>query len=206
MLRWMHKPAIIFILLLPFLMAGCGGAKEKERGTGEIMEKWHIDQPCDFAKLDTDLMSQNPCSPVIDDPDFLGIVINAAADVFYDPGETVEGSLAFADARICGTVAVDYGFQGLRGEVTEEILLVAVNAATQETWSGKMEPIANPEQRPENLGGDGGPTEGLIVESYFNPNLVETLDLPEKPAEYIIYAVLGEYKSNTVRIRLKERS
>ena len=206
MVRRMHKLAVIFILLLPLLLLGCGGVKEKERGTGEIMDKWHIDQACDFAKLDTDLMSQNPCSPVIDDPDFLGMVIHAAQEVFYDPGESVEGSLAFADVRICGTVAVDFGFQGLGGEVTEEILLVVVDAKSQETWSGKMEPIANPEQRPVDLGGDAGPTEGLIVESYFNPNLVETLDLPEKPAEYIVYAVLGEYKSNTVRIRLKERS
>jgi hypothetical protein len=202
MVRWARPCALVLGLLL---VTGCGGA-DKESGTGKTMEKWEINPECDFGNLETGIMRRNPCSPVINDPDFLGLVINAPEEVFYTPGETVEGSLAFADVRVCGTVSVDYAYGGYRGEVTDKILLVAVNAATQETWSGKMEPIPNPEQRPDGLGGGSADNEGLVMESYFNPNLVETLDLPERPAEYIVYAVLGEYKSNTLRILVKERS
>jgi hypothetical protein len=85
------------------------------------------------------------------------------------------------------------------------VLLVAVDAATQETFSGKMTAINNPVPPPDDIP-PGGATEGLLIESYFNPNLVEVLDLPERSAEYIVYAVIGEIKSNTVRIRVKERS
>lgn len=192
--------------LLLVLAAGCGNDGAQEKGTALTMKKWHIDQQCDFERLETGLMNRNACSPVIDDATFQGIVIHAPATVLYRPGEPVEGSEAFADVRVCGTCCVSYSYLGLDGEVTAEILLVAVEAKTQQTWSGKMVPIRNPEPRPGNLGGEPVETEGMLIESYFNPNLVETLDLPETPAEYIVYAVLGQYKSNTVRIRVEKRS
>lgn len=208
------RAAVAVFLLLPMLAAGCGraGEKEADRETetgsekGTTMDKWHIDEACDFTALEVGLMDWNACSPAFDDPETQGLVIHAPAEVIYDPDQPDEATGAFADVRLCGTCNVDYSYLGLRGEVTEEILLVVVDASTHETWSGKMEPILNPEERPDDLGGEAGPTEGLLVESYFNPNLAETLDLPARPAEYIVYATLGDYKSNTVRIQVKERS
>ena len=201
--RTIRTAAAATVLLV--LAGCCGGNRETEKGLEKAMSTWHIDPDCSFEGAEFDLMERNSCSPVIDDVDFEGIVIHAPEEVLYEPGEPVEGSEAFADVRICGTCCVDYAFGGLGGDVIEEILLVAVDAATQETYSGKMEPIPNPEERPDDLGGGPVDTEGLLVETYFNPNLAEDLALPERPAEYIVYAVLGEYKSNTVRIRVKER-
>ncbi len=196
-------PAVALLLLLLFV--GCGAGKDQNKGIGNTMDKWHVNDECDFGALEEGLLSENACSPEIDDPDFQGIAINAPEEVLYHQGETIPGSSAFADVRVCGTGCFDHGFMGLGGEVHGAILLVAVDAATQETFSGKMTAINNPVPPPDELP-QGGPTEGLLIESYFNPNLVEVLELPERPAEYIVYAVLGEHKSNTVRIRVKERS
>lgn len=169
------------------------------------MDKWHVGEECDFAELVTGPLDENPCSPVIDDPDFQGLVIHGPEVVVYDPGETIGGGAEFADVRICGTACFDYSFRGLGGEVQNEILLVAVDAATHETFSGKLPGIENAEPPPDDLPAANGPTDGLIVETYFNPNLVEALGLPERPAEYVVYAMLGDVKSNTVRIRVQER-
>lgn len=169
------------------------------------MDKWHVNEECDFAKLTTGPLDENPCSPVIDDPDFQGIVIHAPELVTYEPGETIEGGVEFADVRVCGTASFEYSFLGLGGEVQEQILLVAVDAATHETYSGKLPGIENAVPPPDDLPVSDADTEGLIVETYFNPNLVEALGLPERPAEYLVYAALGEVKSNTVRIRVQER-
>lgn len=196
----------LLIAVLLLAVAGCGANAGKGKETGIAMEKWHIEPECDFAAFDATLMDETPCSPVIDDPDFEGIVLNAPESVAYTPGDPpVPGSDAFADVRVCGTACVDQAYRGLHGRVHEEILLVAVDSATQQTYSGKMEPIVNPEERPADLGGGPVDTEGLLVESYFNPNLAEVLELPERPAEYLVYAVLGEMKSNTVRIRVERR-
>ena len=68
-----------------------------------------------------------------------------------------------------------------------------------------MEPIPNPDERPDDLRDPSVETEGLLIESYFNPNLAEVLELPERQAEYIVHAVLGDMKSNTVRIRVEQK-
>ena len=192
--------------LLLILAVGCGGNGSQNKETGNTMDKWTVREECDFARLKTGPLEENTCSPRIEAQDFIGIAINAPEEVFYEPGETVEGTMFFADVRICGTTCFGYDFMGLKGRLQGQILLVAVDAKTQETWSGKMVTVRNPVPRPEGMEQGGGPTEGLLMETYFNPNLVETLELPERPAEYIVYAVLGEYKSNTVRIRVLERS
>ena len=202
----MRSAGVAYLSLLVVMTIGCGETGNQEKGTGKTMDKWHVSEECDFGKLETGPLGANPCSPEIDDPNFLGIVINAPEEVLFDLDDPVEPSGAFADIRICGTCCFEFDFMGLEGRVQEEILLVVVNAKTQETWSGKMKTIQNPVPRPEGMDEGGGPTEGLLMESYFNPNLAETLDLPAGPAEYIVYAVLGEFKSNTVRILVKERS
>lgn len=206
------RVAVTCGLLLPLLIlaAGCGKAKQaahnQTKGAADTMAQWHRDALCDFGNLETDPMSRNPCSPVIDDPHFLGIAINAPEDVVYARDRPDEASGAFAVIPVCGTCCFDYDYLGLRGEVHQEILLVVVDAKTQETWSGKLNQIPNPEPKPAEMREGGGPTEGVLLESYFNANLAEILALPARPAEYIIYALLGEYRSNTVRIHLKERN
>lgn len=204
----MIRRGIIRLLVTPLLIAaaGCGQNAGEGNETGAIMDKWHVDPECDFGQFAAGLMDETTCSPVIDDPDFQGLVLNAPEQVVFVPGEPpIPGSMAFADVRVCGTACFDHGFMGLRGDVIDEILLVAVDSNTQETYSGKMEPVENPEEKPDDLGGGPVETTGLLVETYFNPNLAEVLELPERPAEYIVHAVLGESKSNTVRIRVESK-
>ena len=46
---------------------------------------------------------------------------------------------------------------------------------------------------------------GRTVNLYFNPNLATTLSLPEQEANYYVYATLGQYVSNVVRIALRAK-
>jgi hypothetical protein len=197
------RAALALILLA---VCGCLGGEDAPGKDKDGMDKWHVSEECDFSAFAAGLLEETACSPVIDDPEFVGIVLNAPERVVYEPGEPpVPGSDAFADVRVCGTACVEHGFLGLEGMVQREILLVAVDSATQETYSGRLPGIENAVAPPDDLPPGGGPTEGLLVESYFNPNLAELLDLPERPAEYIVHAVLGEMKSNIVRIRVEKQ-
>jgi hypothetical protein len=41
------------------------------------------------------------------------------------------------------------------------------------------------------------------IGGYLNPNLAVILDLPEQPADYVVYALLGSFESNRVRISVQ---
>ena len=86
------------------------------------------------------------------------------------------------------------------------IVLVAVDAADHRAFVGTMEPVANAIRVPSPLDRMNlSPQDfaGRSITGYFNPNLAQVLSLPEKEAEYIAYATLGEYVSNVVRIQVR---
>lgn len=57
----------------------------------------------------------------------------------------------------------------------------------------------DPELLPEDFTGD-------VITGHFNPNLAVVLELPERPADYIVYAVLGPYESNRVKVSVRDAS
>jgi hypothetical protein len=147
-----------------------------------------------------------PCSPVIDDfdVDFRGILLNAPKEVYLDA--VAQGP---PPVVVCGTYAFDWNYLDLEGEFLESISLVVVDEDTNESRSAAMQTMQNPSVKPRMLeqeGLDPSDFEGRVIEKHFNPDLGELLDLPRKPATYVIYATLGTYKSNVVRVRVVNRS
>jgi hypothetical protein len=145
------------------------------------------------------------CSPDIDDPDFIGIVLNAPKVVKYEPGKPDPISGAFAPIIVCGAYAFKYTTLGLNGDFADSIVMVAVDENSRISYHGTMTGIDNAEPPP--AGGEDGLTPedfaGDTIGGYFNPNLATLMNIPEKDADYVVYALLGPYESNRVRISVR---
>lgn len=158
-----------------------------------------------FEGVEPGSLDSYPCSPVIDDFDveFRGILLNAPAEVYLDAAGPGPPPIV-----VCGTYAFDWNYLGLEGEFLPSISLVVVEEETQESRTASMQVIENPDERPpiwEEEGLDPADFEGRVIEEHFNPDVGELLELPRKPATYLIYATLGTYKSNVVRVRVMDR-
>jgi hypothetical protein len=146
------------------------------------------------------------CSPDIDDPDFRGIVLNAPEVVYFSPGESNPISGAFAQVIVCGAFAFDYDTMGLEGDFADSIVVVAVDEASRASFHGTMLGIENQEPEPAGIYGEVTPADlsDDVIGGYFNPNLAVILGLPEKEADYVVYALLGPFESNRVRMSIRE--
>jgi hypothetical protein len=112
----------------------------------------------------------------------------------------------FAPVIVCGMCCVSYDTLGLQGDFVESIVLVAVDARTRRTSSGRMQVARGSPARkpgPEAFGLTDEDLKDRVIVKFFNPDLAEVLDLPEAEAEYLVHATLGPYTSNVVRIRVR---
>lgn len=158
-----------------------------------------------FADVVQGSLLSNACSPEIEGGDFRGLRIAAPEVVTYAPGDFDPITGAFARVIVCGTYRLDFTTLGLNGDFVESIVLIAVDEARRETFSGRMVTVENRIPPPDF--GDGlEPADfaGDVITGYFNPNLAVVLGLPERPADYVVYAVLGPYESNRVRLSVRE--
>ncbi|TYK64492.1 hypothetical protein [Colwellia echini] len=171
---------------------------------------------CDFSTITNANNSENDCSPKLTDSFFStysGILINAPKEVLWPKGVSfadnpvgpwgeTEGPLRL---MVAGLIRLPYKSMGLKGNFSDTILVIAVNQATGESYSGRMpqpdllpEPdfINNLSERPRSEK-DGD----VLISDNFNFDLVHDLGIPIMDASYHVYATLGEYKSNTVTIK-----
>ncbi|GAB4229327.1 MAG: hypothetical protein OHK0028_03370 [Deltaproteobacteria bacterium] len=168
---------------------------------------YKIPEECDFRKV-RERYVPNDCSPEIADREFRGIVINAPKNVTVGERGAPPWSASALFVPLCGTYVHSLGVDiGLRTDFAKSIVGVAVDAKTHRTFSGKImvdessrRPDPSPEKKlsPKEM-------EGRTIRGYFNANLGESLDLPDREAEYIVYATLGPYKSNVLRICVRKR-
>jgi len=147
------------------------------------------------------------CSPQIDDPEFRGIVINAPKKVKYTPGQADPIHGGFARIIVCATYEFGYRKFDFKGDIEDRIVFVAVDETTQESYSGTMPGIDNEvsEFESEDDMFDSDEEEQVLdqIAGYINPNLAVILDLPEKEADYVVYAILEDFESNRVRISVR---
>lgn len=179
---------------------------------------YEIPEGCDFTAV-AQFPQSHPCTPRLLDKfssKFTGILINGPKEVVWPKGTSVddipidmmgraEGPLRL---MVFGLIQVKYEYLGLYGECGDDVLLVAVNQKTAKTFSGKMwqleyvaetKPRASEAERKayfERHRND-------LHSSEFELDLVQDLGVPIEDATYTVYAMLGEYKSNILTIRLK---
>lgn len=173
---------------------------------------YNIPTNCDFMSI-TSGSQENECSPKLSDPffsDFSGILINGPKQISWPgdltledfppgPSGTTEGPLRL---MVAGLIRIKYDTYGLKGDAGAEVLVVAINQKTAQTYKGKM-PKADSEpffgfmpDEPERTEDD----KNALLSSHFNLDLVHDLEIPLEDATYSVYATLGEYKSNVLTI------
>jgi len=148
---------------------------------------------------------ENACTPKIDD-NFIGIRINAPDVVYYAPGEKDPNTGHFAKIMICGIRRFRGDFLSeLRPDVEKKVALVAIDTQLHNVHTSLLidddpdEPDPSPPQFPKET------LEKVYITAWFNINILDYLDLPERPATYNVFVTLKEYKSNVVTIKLVEK-
>jgi hypothetical protein len=157
----------------------------------------------DFDQVQAGSFLSCRCSPDLGgDRAFRGIRLAAPRRVLFTEGERADPiDSSFARVIVCGSSLFDAGYLGLGQRFLPYVVLVAVDAATHRAFAGTMTPVVptwEPELPPEALA-------GRTIGNYFNPNLAAALGLPEAEAEYLVYATLGAYVSNVVRVGVRRR-
>jgi hypothetical protein len=214
---------LISILIIFFYthVNSCVAAPINEEVVPMSEKLYQIPENCDFTAIKNN-NSENDCTPKLlsrNSSIFTGILINGPKEVTwpkdasltdYPPnhiGQT-KGPLRL---MIAGLMRAKYTTMGLRGQFSYEILIVAINQKTAQTYSGKMprgdfEPWPKPDAAKLALTPKREDFEEYresLSNSKFNLDLVHDLNLPISDATYTVYATLGEYKSNVLIIKTK---
>ncbi len=153
-----------------------------------------------FAEVIEGSYSGFDCSPEIDDAELRGIVINAPEVVNYTPGVSEPLHGGFARIIVCATYHFGFTKFDFKGDVEDSIVFVAVDEQSLVSYSGTMaaynDDIAERDEEVSKERLDP-------IAGYINPNLAVIMNLPEKDADYVVYAVLQQFESNRVRISVR---
>jgi hypothetical protein len=161
-----------------------------------------INRQCDFSQVE-ETFTTYPCTPVLGRDQENVIQINAPEEVAFIPhGERpLREDTHFI---VCGAMQMrteTLGELGMHGNQLEALMLVAVDAKSNKTYSGSIGQLGTPEPMPESL--KKPPVPGYLIGESFNPNLVMSFDLPPVETDYFVHAVLGPFKSNVLKVRLR---
>jgi hypothetical protein len=180
-----------------------GGTAASERKKGRMTEP-KIDRQCDFSQVERTFASY-PCTPVLG-PEHVNVIrINAPEEVTFVPhGDEPLGE----DTRfvICGAIQMltdTLDQLGIRGDTLDALMLVAVDARNNRTYTGAIARFGTREPMPDDLRKPRTP--GYLIGESFNPNLVLSFDLPPAETDYYVHAALGPFKSNVLKVRLRRR-
>lgn len=163
-----------------------------------------IDRQCDFSKVERTLESY-PCTPVLTREHEDVIWINAPEEVTFTPhGDEPLGE----DTRfiICGAIQMrteTLADLGIHGNTMDVLMLVAVDAKTNRTYRGTIGHLGTRIPMPKEL--QKPPVPGYLIGHSFNPNLVTSFDMPAVETDYYVHALLGPFKSNVLKVRLRRR-
>lgn len=179
----------------PAIKAASHVAREKDQTLMAIDQKLFLNVPLNSN-------DRNPCSPVQDDPNWRGILIQVPLQVKFRPGETVGEHGSFAAIPICGFYLLSVPAK----PVDEPMQLVAVNLASRKTHRGDVieldpSPSVPP---PASTPLSPGDLKGLASGGCFNPNLADFVDIPAEPASYDVHVEFRGFKSNVVTIEIVE--
>jgi hypothetical protein len=157
----------------------------------------------DFDAVVSGTFEPNDCTPDVEaDRSFRGIRIASPKRVPLTGKPDRDRS--FARVMVVGAAHLDSNYLGLRERFLEHIHIAAVDVLHHRARSRPIEimPNAIPIEPFAGMNVTDAMFAGRSVIVYFNVNLVPLLALPEVEAEYVIYATLGSYVSNTTRTQV----
>ena len=145
-------------------------------------------------------------SPILDD-DYIGIRINAPKIVKFIPGVIMDDLGTFTYIPISLTYRFSLNYERKFDNMTDHMVVVAVDAITGESFSGTLENDESVEYVPIDLA--HVTEEGMsntFATGYLTVNLVDYLDLPQLESKYNIHVTLEEHQTNTLTVELQKAS
>ncbi len=192
--------------------AACRSAAPAPAVVGPVSErntplKFTIDREASFEREGLALMLKNdrfrcPCTPKLEEG--LGIALNAPFEVTFSN----EGTLDSKDCSfiVCGASRFVYDTLGYGSSFADHISFVAVDQTSQVATSGVMEPIVpNPIPPPADMPKSTTDHSKSTFGEFFRTNLADIMTLPAVETDYVVYAALGPYRSNTLTVKVRKR-
>jgi hypothetical protein len=178
--------------------------------------------PCrdvDFKKIRSNSSSKSICTPIIAEPDWYGIAINAPNEIFYqhsldtdyldcdfvfrkEPKVIIAGTYTYECARLGREKFTPDGYPKLQMK----------NTKTGQTWGQTIQQIergyihhvlgmnVSYDDREFPVSDDSGAIGPTSVGGWFNADIGMHLDRPDQPVDYEVYVEYGPYRSKTVKI------
>ncbi len=176
---------------------------------------YSIPTDCDFLAVGNNDSIEYDCSPKLTDrffSEFKGILINTPKEIIWPDNTSIDDYQSFPNGNnnsplkfmLAGLANVPDSTVKNNAEIAFEIVVVAVNQKTAESYSGKMIEMSDVNAIPELVPDvNNGAAPDITRKHYFNIDLIENLGVPVSDAIYTVYATLGEYKSNIMTVNTK---
>lgn len=151
-----------------------------------------IPASCDFNSIDYPFFS-NECSPRIKGLN-TGLVINGPAEVQLTDDFNIKIASTYSHNLI--------NKLDLTQPIRNSIVFIATDIETNVSLSGKIEEDIMIEEKPDLSDVDQEILQKKIIGGYVNVELVTLLSVPLKLTTYIVYATVGPYVSNKIKINV----
>lgn len=169
---------------------------------------------CDFSKVGNNHTMKTDCSPVLKDPyfsEFIGLLINSPKEYIWPKNDSIENYQSLPNGgnnsplkfTISGLAKIPDSTLDFDGDVSYEILVVAVDQKTAKVYSSKMIKNGRSGTKPISTLNNNNLAHDFIRKHYFNVDLVSNASLPISEAVYTVYAMIGDYKSNVMTVTTK---
>jgi hypothetical protein len=175
------------------------------KGTSPMEPK--INRQCDFGQVDR-VFATFSCTPVFAKDEEDVIRINAPEEVTFTASDDEPLDERTANFIICGAMkmrAETLHKLGIMGNELDALMLVAVDAHSHKSYTGAIPELGTSVPMPPELKKDLPPMLGYTFTESFNPNLVRSFELPAVETDYDVHVVLGPFKSNVLRVKLRRK-
>jgi hypothetical protein len=174
--------------------------------------KFKIDRDGSFEPDEAWLLFNNPRLDTRGTPDIIsgvGIAINAPREVQFSEGPLL--SPKDAQFIVCVATQFVYDMMGYGSSFMDYLTLVVVDARTHQEYAvsalrAESTNIRdNYEPPPSDMPQPKTDHTNTTIGEVLRANMAKMLDLPAVETEYIVYASLGPYRSNTLTVKLVRR-
>jgi hypothetical protein len=192
----------LFILLLSVLSPN----NNADQIAGEKLNMntgYEIPSNCNYMNIGHKY-SSNECSPIINDFDYTGLLINAPLIIDVSDDMVIPLASTYRhDINKPLNLSRSRGFHN-------SILFIVVNKESNELYSGSLPDMDHKIPPPKTRNSNNSESSNKvmpkkIVGGYVNVELVDLLRLPKRPAKYFVYATVENYKSNVLSIEVRSQ-
>lgn len=197
MLVYTHRNFILMLLFFAHGVVGCYGELLIENDAKEEI----IVMSDPFCRIDPGDDTPNACTPELG-LDFVGIKINGPKEIAIPANAMNSTKRLQLIIPLCGAYRFSFAYTVKLSSPEQHMSIIVVNNKIHQSYAGRMldpNPILK-DPNPVQLNMEDA--ENRFVGGFFNVNILEYVSFPLMAAEYDIYILLEEYKSNVVTIRL----